>query len=318
MSPAPTTSTVGPRPGRPVGGPRPAPPPRGRTTWSPGRWPSRSGRACRSATAWRNRSGQHRPARPLGLRPAPRPVAPGRAPRSRRARPTPGRRPPTNRWAATSSSKRMTKRSSRSAASRPGLGGQELLDLGHRVVEPVDHGVDLGPQAGRQQHRLLEVRPVAQRAQHLGEVVLGDRRPARAGRAGPGGARALRRRRTTGREPPRWAAHARPPGDRVRFGPRADGTTSRPCAACSSGPAGTGIGTGAGRPIGASGSPSIAGADAGRSATAPPSEGPAAPAGSSARWPAGLVEAHHLELDRQVDVAQQHVGRARSAPGGRS
>ena len=34
----------------------------------------------------------------------------------------------------------------------PGVLGQHLVDLGHRIVEAVHHGVDLGAQAGREHH----------------------------------------------------------------------------------------------------------------------------------------------------------------------
>ncbi len=56
-----------------------------------------------------------------------------------------------------------------------GLFGQHLLDLGHRVVEAVDHGVDLGPQTGGEQDRLFQVGLVAQAPEHLVQVSLANR-----------------------------------------------------------------------------------------------------------------------------------------------
>ena len=56
-------------------------------------------------------------------------------------------------------------------------GGQELLDLGHAVVEALDHRVDLGAQAGRQDDRLGQVGLVPQAPERLGEGALGDRHP---------------------------------------------------------------------------------------------------------------------------------------------
>ena len=77
------------------------------------------------------------------------------------------------RWAVTSSSKRMAAWVESSSTESAGLLGQDVVDLGHRVVEAVDHGVDLGAQAGREDHRLEHVAPVAQRAQHLVQVLVG-------------------------------------------------------------------------------------------------------------------------------------------------
>ena len=57
-----------------------------------------------------------------------------------------------------------------------GLLGEDVVDLGHRVVEAVHHRVDLGPQAGREHDRLLHVAPVAEGAQRLVQVRVGDRR----------------------------------------------------------------------------------------------------------------------------------------------
>ena len=59
----------------------------------------------------------------------------------------------------------------------PGHAGEELLEVGDALVEPLDHGVQLGAQAGRQHHDLGQVGPVAQSRDHLAEVVLGDRHP---------------------------------------------------------------------------------------------------------------------------------------------
>ena len=58
-----------------------------------------------------------------------------------------------------------------------GLLGQDLLDLVDRVVEPVDDRVDLRPQARRQDDRLLQVRPVPQRPQDLGQLGVADGDP---------------------------------------------------------------------------------------------------------------------------------------------
>ena len=44
-----------------------------------------------------------------------------------------------------------------------GVLGEDLVDLGHGVVEAVHDRVDLGAQAGREHHRLLDVAAVAQR-----------------------------------------------------------------------------------------------------------------------------------------------------------
>ena len=54
--------------------------------------------------------------------------------------------------------------------------GQDVVDFRHGVVEAVDHGVDLGAQAGREHDRLLDVAAVAQRAQGLVQVGVGDGR----------------------------------------------------------------------------------------------------------------------------------------------
>ncbi len=54
--------------------------------------------------------------------------------------------------------------------------GQDVVDLGDGVVEPVHHRVDLGAQAGREHDRLLHVALVAQRAERLVQVRLRDRR----------------------------------------------------------------------------------------------------------------------------------------------
>ena len=55
-----------------------------------------------------------------------------------------------------------------------GVLGEDLVDLGHGVVEAVHHGVDLGAQAGREHHRLLDVAAVAQLAEHLVQVGVAD------------------------------------------------------------------------------------------------------------------------------------------------
>ena len=56
-----------------------------------------------------------------------------------------------------------------------GVLGEHLVDLGHRIVEAVDDRVDLGAQAGREDHGLLQVAAVAQRRQHLVQVSVADR-----------------------------------------------------------------------------------------------------------------------------------------------
>ena len=82
-----------------------------------------------------------------------------------------------NRWLVTSSSNRMVQvlgqRLDRAAAD----GGQELLELGHAVVEPLDHGIDLGAQAGGQDDGLGQVGLVPQPAEGLGQGALGHRHP---------------------------------------------------------------------------------------------------------------------------------------------
>ena len=53
--------------------------------------------------------------------------------------------------------------------------GQHLVDLGHRIVEAIHDGVDLGAQAGGEDHGLLQVAAVAQCGQHLVQVRVADR-----------------------------------------------------------------------------------------------------------------------------------------------
>ena len=54
---------------------------------------------------------------------------------------------------------------------------EELLELGHTVVEALDHRIDLGAQAGRQEDRLGEVRLVPEAAERLGKPGVGHRDP---------------------------------------------------------------------------------------------------------------------------------------------
>ena len=54
--------------------------------------------------------------------------------------------------------------------------GEDVVDLRHGVVEAVHHRVDLGAQAGREDHGLLDVAAVAQRAERLVQVGVGDGR----------------------------------------------------------------------------------------------------------------------------------------------
>ncbi len=82
-----------------------------------------------------------------------------------------------NRWSMTSSSNRMVQYSARASIGRAADVGQELLDLVDAVVEPLDHRVDLGAQARRQEDRLGQVRLVTQSAERLRGVRLGDRHP---------------------------------------------------------------------------------------------------------------------------------------------
>ena len=56
-----------------------------------------------------------------------------------------------------------------------GVLGEDLVDLGHRIVEAVDDRIDLGAQAGREDHGLLQVAAVAQRRQHLVQISVADR-----------------------------------------------------------------------------------------------------------------------------------------------
>ncbi len=54
--------------------------------------------------------------------------------------------------------------------------GQDLGDLGHRVVEPVNYRDDLGAKTGGDENRLVNVAMAHERAQHLRPLVLGHRR----------------------------------------------------------------------------------------------------------------------------------------------
>ncbi len=65
-----------------------------------------------------------------------------------------------------------------------GLLGQHVIDFGDRVVEAVDHRVDLGAQAGRQHHRLLDVATVAQGAEHFVQVGIANGRRLQQGQRG--------------------------------------------------------------------------------------------------------------------------------------
>ena len=56
-----------------------------------------------------------------------------------------------NRWLVTSSSKRMVAWAESSSTERARVLGEHVEDLGHGVVEAVDHPVDLGAQAGREE-----------------------------------------------------------------------------------------------------------------------------------------------------------------------
>ena len=82
-----------------------------------------------------------------------------------------------NRWLVTSSSNRTVRCSASDVDRAAADGGQKLLQLGHAVVEPLDHGVDLGAQAGGQDDRLGQVGLVPQPAQGLGQGALGHRHP---------------------------------------------------------------------------------------------------------------------------------------------
>ena len=61
----------------------------------------------------------------------------------------------------------------RAAAGR----GQKLLELGHAVVEALDHRVDLGAETGREDDHLRQVGLVPQTAEGLGQGALGHRHP---------------------------------------------------------------------------------------------------------------------------------------------
>jgi len=58
-----------------------------------------------------------------------------------------------------------------------GDGGQEVLEVGDALVEPLDHGVDLGAQARRQDDRLGDVRLVPETTERLRQGALGHRHP---------------------------------------------------------------------------------------------------------------------------------------------
>ena len=81
-----------------------------------------------------------------------------------------------NRWEVTSSSKRTVAWADSSSTETVRVLGQHVVDLGHGVVEAVDHGVHLGAQAGREHDRLLDVAAVAQRAERLVQVGVRDGR----------------------------------------------------------------------------------------------------------------------------------------------
>ena len=52
--------------------------------------------------------------------------------------------------------------------------GQHAVDLGHGIVEPVHHGIDLGAQAGGQDDGLLQVPAVTEGTEHLVQVGVAD------------------------------------------------------------------------------------------------------------------------------------------------
>ena len=185
----------------------------------------------------------------------------------------------------------------------PGHRRQELLEVGHPFVEPLDHGVELGPQAGGQDDHLGPGWPG--RADPRPPCRGRPRRPppSRAGRAGPGAARDLRRRRTTSRRAPCGGGH--PPPTRALAGPdpsppgcrsaqrcaRPGGGPTRPCRAQSVQPGSVEL-----RPTACGSGDQVRG-------------GPGQVA-------VGEIEAHDLQLDGQVDVAQQDVGGHGEDPGG--
>ena len=127
----------------------------------------------------------------------------------------------------TSSSKRTAAWADSSSTRGAGLLGEDVVDLRHGVVEAVDHGVDLGAQAGREHHGLLDVAPVAERAQRLVQVRVGD---GRCLEQRQGGLRVLEPYDDDGHSVPSWV------GSQLCAGP--DRLTDVPVAAGAPGPSG--------------------------------------------------------------------------------
>ena len=77
----------------------------------------------------------------------------------------------------TSSSKRTVRCSVSESAGLPLIVARNSLQLGHAVVEPLDDGIDLGAEAGREDDRLGEVGLVPQPSERLGQRALGHGHP---------------------------------------------------------------------------------------------------------------------------------------------
>ena len=185
---------------------------------------------------------------------------------------------------------------------KAGVLGEDVVDLGHGVVEAVDDGVDLGAQAGREHHRFLDVAAVAQRAER---PCAGRRRPmAAASRSGSGAWVCWSPTTTTDT---RFLSGQARVGT-VRAGPGGRMCQSRP-PACQ-------FGARVRR-----GGPSSAQLRARREPDGAHERGPAGPpfgAGPLGLLLAGPVEAEHLQLDGEVDVAQVDRRRAPCSTGARS